>query len=175
LKTIYSYIACLRVDGQANEWVLILNNGKLKHAGIGLKTFRGPFDQVARFPSKVNMVNFSSEQVTTEMQGVTVQGMLVWNIRKDSDGPFNAYKNLGEDLASGNPVTANDNLVSMASAIVRTAIAGSKIIDMLKNRDNLRDVIMNDMKEVVKGWGVCLETVEITDVQISSNNLFKDL
>ena len=101
--------------------------------------------------------------------------MLVWSIRKDQDGPFNAYKNLGEDLGSGNPVTANDNLVSMASAIVRTAIAGSKIIDMLKNRDNLRDVIMNDMKEVVKGWGVYLETVEITDVQISSNNLFKDL
>lgn len=101
--------------------------------------------------------------------------MLVWSIRKDQDGPFNAYKNLGEDLGSGSPVTANDNLVSMASAIVRTAIASSKIIDMLKNRDNLRDVIMNDMKEVVKGWGVYLETVEITDVQISSNNLFKDL
>jgi hypothetical protein len=31
------------------------------------------------------------------------------------------------------------------------------------------------MFEVVKGWGVWLETVEITDVTISSGALFKDL
>jgi len=28
---------------------------------------------------------------------------------------------------------------------------------------------------VIKGWGVWLETVEITDVQIKSGSLFKDL
>lgn len=31
------------------------------------------------------------------------------------------------------------------------------------------------MFEVVKGWGVWLETVEITDVKIMSSSLFKDL
>lgn len=31
------------------------------------------------------------------------------------------------------------------------------------------------MFEVVKGWGVWLETIEITDVKISSGSLFKDL
>lgn len=31
------------------------------------------------------------------------------------------------------------------------------------------------MHKVVKGWGVWLETVEITDVTIMSQNLFKDL
>jgi flotillin len=175
ITMLYKYIIDLRVDGKANEWILILNNGKLKTAGVGLRTFRGPFDQVARFPSKVNMVNFSTEQVTKEMQGVTVRGMIVWSIRRTDDGPFNAYKNLGDDLSSGNPVTANDNLVSMASAIVRAAIANSSINEMLKNRESLRKTIRDDMDKVVKGWGVWLETIEITDVQISSNQLFKDL
>lgn len=101
--------------------------------------------------------------------------MLVWSIRRTEDGPFNAYKNLGDDLSSGDPVTANDNLVSMASAIVRAAIANSSITEMLKNREGLRQTIRDDMDKVVKGWGVWLETVEITDVQISSNQLFKDL
>lgn len=72
-------------------------------------------------------------------------------------------------------MTANDNLVSMASAIVRAAIANSSIDEMLRNRDKLRKTIRDDMDKVVKGWGVWLETVEITDVQISSNQLFKDL
>ena len=31
------------------------------------------------------------------------------------------------------------------------------------------------MMEVIKGWGVWLETVEITDVLISSNALFKNM
>ena len=39
---------------------------------------------------------------------------------------------------------------------------------MLTNRKLLRDAIRKDMFEVVKGWGVWLETVEITDVKISS-------
>lgn len=60
--------------------------------------------------------------------------MLVWSINREGDGPFNAYKNLGEDLASGNPTTANSNLTSMASAIVRSAIANSTIDQMLRNR-----------------------------------------
>lgn len=62
----------LRVSGHANEWVLILNNGKLKQAGVGLNVFRGPFDQVAKFPSAVHRVDFSTEQVTKEMQGILV-------------------------------------------------------------------------------------------------------
>ena len=101
--------------------------------------------------------------------------MLVWSINRQGDGPFNAYKNLGEDLASGNPTTANSNLTSMASAIVRSAIANSTIDQMLRNRQALRAQIRREMFEVVKGWGVWLETIEITDVKISSGSLFKDL
>jgi len=94
--------------------------------------------------------------------------MLVWSINRQGDGPFNAYKNLGEDLASGNPVIANANLVSMSSAIVRTAIANSTIDQILRNRKALREQVRKEMFEVVKGWGVWLETVEITDVKIMS-------
>jgi uncharacterized membrane protein YqiK len=175
LSSVWSYIMSLRVSGKANEWVLILNNGKMKQCGIGLTCFKGPFDQVARFPSKVNKVEFSTEQVTKEMQGVKVTGMLVWSINRNDDGPFNAYKNLGDDLCSDNPKTANENLVSMASAIVRAAIANASIAEMLKNREKLRENIRMDMTKVVKGWGVWLETVEITDVTIMSVSLFKDL
>lgn len=33
----------------------------------------------------------------------------------------------------------------------------------------------NDLKDQFKGWGIWLETVEITEVTISSERLFKDL
>ena len=165
----------LYVTGNANEWVLILNNGKMKAAGVGLSVFKGPFDQVAKFPAQVNKVTFRTEQVTKEMQGIQVEGMLVWSINRIDDGPFNAYKNLGDDLSSGNPTTANENLISMACSIVRSEIANSTIEQMLRDRASLRQQVKKTMFEVVKGWGVWLETVEITDVTISSASLFKDL
>lgn len=107
LKTYYD---SQYVEGKADEWVLILNNGKMKTAEVGLRTYKGHFDQVARFPSKVNKVHFDSEQVTKEMQGIKVKGMLIWSIDRTDDGPFKAYQNLGADLASGDPRTANANL-----------------------------------------------------------------
>ena len=92
-----------------------------------------------------------------------MSGMLVWTINRLGKGPFNAYKNLG-DLGTGNPRSANDSLTSMSSAIVRSCIANSTIQEMMTNRKLLRDAISKEMTEVVKGWGVWLETIEITGV-----------
>lgn len=46
---------------------------------------------------------------------------------------------------------------------------------MLTDRKKVRDEVMANMKDQVKGWGVWLESVEITDVKIMSGTLFKDL
>ena len=58
---LFNYIKTLWVEGKPNEWVLIMNNGKMKAAGVGLRCFKGPFDQVATFPAKVFKVNFDTE------------------------------------------------------------------------------------------------------------------
>ena len=61
VTALVEYIKTLQVVGKADEWVLILNNGVCKRAEIGLTTFRGPFDQVAKFPSASQLVTFESE------------------------------------------------------------------------------------------------------------------
>lgn len=147
----------------------------MKQCGVGLNCFRGPFDQVAKFPAKVNKVEFATQQVTTEMQGVQVSGALIWTIYRLGDGPFKAYKNLGSDLTKKIPKTANENLIAQASAIVRSVIANATLREMLTDRKKIRDEVILNMKDQVKGWGVWLETVEITDVKIMSGTLFKDL
>lgn len=152
-----------------------MRNGNLVKAGIGLKTFKGPFDQVAMYPAHMHKVNFSTQQVTKEMQSVEVSGMLVWTVNRVGNGPLNAYKNLGSDLSTGNPREANNSLEKMASAVVRSCIANSTITEMLSKRQLLRDAIKDEMFEVVKGWGVWLETIEITGVKICNGKLFKDL
>ena len=78
-------------------------------------------------------------------------------------------------MNSADPRTANDALISMSSSIVRTCIANSTIHEILTNRKSIKDMMQKDMFNVVKGWGVWVETFEVTEVQISSATLFKDL
>lgn len=129
---------------------------------------------MASFPSKVYKVQFEAQQVTKEMQGVTVRGMMVWTVNRMGEGPYNAYKNLG-DLSSGNPYKANDFLTAQATSVVRSCIANSTITEMITNRKLLREAIIKEMFEVVKGQGVWLETVEITGVECCSQSLFIDM
>lgn len=42
------------------------------NAGVGLKTFKGPLDTIVTFPSKVERVYFSANNVTVEMQGIII-------------------------------------------------------------------------------------------------------
>lgn len=100
--------------------------------------------------------------------------MLVWTIYRNDDGPFRAYKALGSDLRSQNPRTANENLEAKASSIVRTEIANTTIKEILRNREKLRQRIKAEMQDV-QGWGIWIETIEITQVLISSTTLFRDL
>ena len=57
---------------------------------------------------------------------------------------------------------------------MRSVIANHKLEDLLTDREKIRAAIKQDMK-MVKGWGVWLEAVEITDIRILSGSLFKDL
>lgn len=136
---------------------------------------RGFGDSVAIFPSKVNKVQFTASQVTKEMSGIDVSAMICWSVNREGDGPMKAFKNLGSDLTQNEPVTANNLLTAMASAIVRGRIANSTIDEILQKREELREAIRLEMSSVTTGWGVWLETVEITDVKIASGSLFKDM
>jgi len=155
--------------------MLVIRNGNLHKCGIGIHSFIHFGDQIVKFPSKINKVKFAAQQVTKEMQGLEVSGMILWSIFREKDGPFRAYKNLGDDLKQREPQTSNDNLAGMCSAIVRHHIANSTIDEVVKNRDLIRSTIKKSMSEITTGWGVWLESVEIIDVKILSGSLFSNL
>jgi regulator of protease activity HflC (stomatin/prohibitin superfamily) len=169
------YLKTLWVTGKGDEWVLIMNNGVCKQAKVGLSTFKMPSDLVEKFPSTSQMVTFESEQVTSEMSGVKIKGMIIWKVSSAQDMPLKAHTNLGKDLCSANPITANNMVKQQASSIIRNKIANVTLDECLRNRTKIRDDVKNEMQAIVSGWGVHLEAVEITEVLISSNGDFKNL
>lgn len=174
-KKVYESRNIFWKEASANEWLLVIRDGELVKSGIGLQTWVMPQDQTVKFPSLINQVNFNAEQVTAEMQGVDVKGIIIWSVLRTDDGPFKCFKSFGNDLQSQNPTIANEKLGAMATSIVRDRIANMSLDDILKNRTKLRSGIKEEIQKVLTGWGIWLETVEIQDVRILSAKLFKNL
>lgn len=163
------------VSSAPNEWMLVIRNGNLIKHGVGISFHKRWGDKIVKFPSKIHRVNFTAQQVTQEKQGIEISGVIIWEVYRVKDGPLKAYKYLGKDLSSSFPKTANDILQQMSGSIVRHRIANSTIEEILKQRDQVRTEIKDELNKIVNGWGVWLESVEITDVKILSGRLFKHL
>ena len=80
------------IIAKPNEWLLVIENGQLRTAGIGLRAFKKIGQTIVRFPSSLQRVSFKAQQVTKEMQGIEVTGFVIWVINREEDGPFKAYK-----------------------------------------------------------------------------------
>lgn len=160
------------VEGQANQWVVIIRNGAQKSAGIGLACYKSYWDSVAIFPARLNRVKFTASQVTKEMQGLDVSMLVVWTVLRTGDGPFKAYTNLN---FNNDAADANSLIGKIASSIVRNRMANSDMNSIIKDRMVLRTACRDELQKIVKGWGVWIESVEITDVKICSGSLFRNL
>ncbi len=57
---------------EPNEWLIVIREGKLFQAGIGLRYRASYQDIVVKIPARVYKVEFQAQQVTKEMQGVEV-------------------------------------------------------------------------------------------------------
>ena len=78
---IVSYIGRFKISN-ADEWQLLIRDGKLIDGKIGATHFCGVMDTIVRFPSCINKVKFRVETITKEMQGVVVSGFSLWSIHR---------------------------------------------------------------------------------------------
>merc|ERR1712230_95493 len=161
-----------------NEWLLLIENGALKRAGVGLAVFRNIGAQVIKFSSNMHKVEWKAQEMTNQRAGVEVKGFAIWGIyrpcEEDQDGPFRAFKSI-PGLAEGNVSAGNDFVKQLIESIIRSTVANMSIMDVMQRRDMMRDRVRKEVTDQLKGWGIWLETVEIIDCRISSQSLFEDM
>ena len=146
----------------------MIKDGKLKKAGVGIKEFVLPGETIVKFPSRVERVEFKAMNITVEMQGISIEGFAFWTVDRIGEGPFKCFKYMSE----GN---ANEHVRTLCESIVRNEIANFKLNEVIKNRDLLKEKIKTELAPQLRGWGIWLETVELTDVKICSKTVFEDL
>jgi regulator of protease activity HflC (stomatin/prohibitin superfamily) len=169
---IYYLVRRRYITVSPSEYVIHTGRGgKVLHKGLGQSFFCGPFDSYMIFPSTIQRVQFEASQVTRENQGIQVQGFVVWKIAD----PELAYKSLdlsGTDLPLE---VTNAHLKEIAESVVRHSIANMTVEETLRKRETMIGGLKEQLVEVVDGWGISVETIEIRDVRICSETLFENM
>jgi flotillin len=167
-----------RVTAQANEFLIHMRDGKVVRAGQGLSCFKWPSDSVAIVPTSIAKLTFAADQVTVEKVGVEVRGLAVYRIAD----PLLAYRMIDFDRAA-----LTDILRDMFVGATRRIVASLSLDGCITHRkDQIASALMEEITPILAGegspadsnsagWGVVLDTIEIQDVRVLSQEVFARL
>jgi flotillin len=164
-----------RVTANANEFLIQMRRGKVVRSGQGLSCFKWPWDSVAIVPTSIAKLSFAADQVTTEKVGVEVRGLAVYRIAD----PLLAFRMIDIDRS-----TLTEILRDMFVGATRRIVASLTLDECITHRKDLvASALMGEIAPILagegsshdataSGWGVVLDTIEIQDVRVLSQEVF---
>jgi flotillin len=167
-----------RVTAQANEYLIQIRRGRVIRSGQGLSCFKWPADSVAIVPTSIAKLSFAADQITVEKVGVEVRGLAVYRIAE----PLLAFRMIDFDRAS-----LTDILREMFVGATRRIVSRLTVDECLTHRKDLvASALMTEIAPILAGegavedtsaagWGVVLDTIEIQDVRVLSQEVFQRL
>jgi flotillin len=167
-----------RVVARPHEFLVQMRQGRIVKSGQGMSCFKWPRDSVAILPTSIAKLSFVADQVTREKVGVAVTGLAVYRIAE----PLLAYRMFDLDRMS-----LENILRDMFTGATRRIVAGLTIEECLTHRkERVAAALMTEISPVLAGeggaadgtstgWGVILDTVEIQDVKVLSEQVFSQL
>jgi len=167
------------VSAAPHEFLVHLRRGEVVTAKQGGSCFRWPGDTVALVDTSVHRLSFTADQITREKTGVEVTGLAVVRIVE----PLLAYRMLNLQA----PDQHLRILEEMLRGATRRLVANLTLDDCLTRRkDALADELLEEIAPIVggagavddgthTGWGVAIDTIEVQDVRVLSNDVFAKL
>ena len=167
------------VTAEPHEHLVHVRRGRVLRSHQGGSCFLWPGDAVARVDTSVRRLQFKADQVTREKVGVGVTGFAVFRIVQ----PLLAWQTL--DLSDGNGYTTI--LQQMFVGATRRLVANLSLDEcMTRRKDALAQELLAEVAPVVegrgraedtttRGWGIAIDTIEIQDVRVLSEEVFRNL
>jgi flotillin len=170
-----------RVVARPHEFLIQMRNGRVTRSGQGLSCFKWPWDSIAVIPTSIQKLQFRADQVTLEKTGVEVTGLAVYRVAE----PLLAYRMLDVEALTSNALAAI--LCDMFIGATRRIVAGLTLEACITHRkERVASALMEEIAPVLrgegapedgtsKGWGVVIDTIEIQDVKVLSEEVFSRL
>lgn len=172
------------IAARPSEFLIHMRRGRvLNNSGQGASCFKWPWDSVAIVPTTVQRLRFTADQVTSEKVGVQVTGLAVYRIAE----PVIAFRMLNFSYPERASEKLEHMLAEMFIGAARRLVANLSVEQCLtKRKEGIAAELMREIAPVVsgsgrvedktvKGWGVVIDTIEIQDVRILSQNVFSNM
>jgi len=173
------------VGAKPSEYLVCTRRGEVdrKRSGQGMRIFKWPWESVSIVPTTLQRIEFTADQVTRERIGVSVTGIAVYRIAE----PLLAFRFLNFTYAEAASEKLGATLREMFVGAARRLIANLTLEDCLTRRkEAIAGYLMDEISPVIsgegapddttdKGWGVVLDTIEIQQVRIQSQQVFAHL
>ncbi|MEM7368770.1 MAG: SPFH domain-containing protein [Bacteroidota bacterium] len=163
------YFGYVRVN--PSDYVIRLKGGKISREGRGMNFFNWPNQQYVVIPSIVSNIPFVADQITQENQGVEVSGFAIWKIGH----PSKVYLHF-DFTGKESPVEKiNRFLKDVVESAIRHQVANMTIEEVLRKRGSIILQLKKELEYISDQWGIAIETIEIKNVKIMSEQLFKNM
>jgi flotillin len=166
------------VTAEPHEFLIHIRGGKIRRSGQGASCFKLPGDSVALVSTAISKLSFVADQVTREKTGVEVTGLAVYRIVD----PLLAHRMLDLDR-----LALTDILRDMFVGATRRIVASLTLEECITHRkERVAAALMSEISPVLggqgadedttsMGWGVVIDTIEIQNVRVLSEEVFARL
>jgi flotillin len=173
------------ITAKPSEYLIHMRRGRIRRrtTGQGASCFKWPWDSVAIIPTTIDRLQFTADQVTREKVGVQVTGLAVYRIVE----PEITFRMLNFSFAERASEKLASILREMFVGATRRHVANLTVEEAITRRkDAIASELMAELAPVMRGhgqaedtthlgWGVVLDTVEIQDVRVLSERVFRDM
>lgn len=174
-----------RITARPSEYLIHMRRGEIRprSSGQGASCFKFPWDSVAIIPTTVQRLQFTADQVSRERVGVQITGLAVYRIAQ----PQVAFRMLNFSFPERASEKLERMLVEMFVGAARRLVANLTVEQCLTQRkEGIAAELMREIAPVVsghgriddstsQGWGVVLDTIEIQDVRVLSETVFRNM
>lgn len=157
---------------KTNQFVIHLRHGKVKHAGLGGSLWLLPLiDEYIEIPTtSIQTILEAHEQVVSkEYQNISIYGMVIWKVI-DPERAFSAVSWFPHDENYVEKILKN-----AAEAIIRTTCANMEIEMIIRERQEIINIVSKELHELTADWGLIIESIEIREVNILEPELKKNM
>ncbi|MFH1809051.1 MAG: hypothetical protein ABIJ09_09925 [Pseudomonadota bacterium] len=173
------------VTAKPSEYLICIKRGKIhrRSSGQGARVFKWPWESVSIVPTTLQRVEFVADQITRERVGVQVTGIAVYRITD----PEIAFKVLNFSFGERAGEKLRETLREMFIGAARRLVANLALDDcLMKRKEAIATFLMQEIAPVVsgrgspedttdRGWGVVIDTIEIQDVKVKSEQVFNNM
>lgn len=167
------------VSAQPSEFLIHFRGGQIrdKTTGQGKTCFKLPWDTVAIVPTSLKEVFFEANQITRDNVEVRLRGMVVYHV---SD-PLKIYRLVNFSFRERAEQKLSLTIADMCRSTAKWLVANMTVEECIRKRkEDIANALTRDVARVIEGgnetdpgWGVTIDSIDIQDVYILSEDIFQ--